>query len=94
MFFTGTNTKRGDSLKANGIVRKIDELGRIVIPMEIRNTLELRSRDSVQISLEDERIVLTKFGESCVFCGSREKLKTCMGKQVCQKCANEAKKKL
>ncbi len=81
-------------MKANGIVRKIDELGRIVIPMEIRNTLDLRSRDAVQISLEDERIVLTKFGESCVFCGSGDKLKACMGKQVCQKCAGEAKKRL
>lgn len=84
----------GENLKANGIVRKIDELGRIVIPMEIRNTLDLRSRDSVQISLEEERIVLTKFGDSCVFCGTHDKLKTCMGKQVCQKCANEARKKL
>ncbi len=81
-------------MKSNGIVRKIDELGRIVIPMEIRNTLDLKSRDSIQISLEDERIVLTKYGDKCVFCGNQDKLKSYMGKQICQKCTGEVKKKL
>ena len=86
--------KRGFSLKSNGIVRRIDELGRIVIPMEIRNTLDLKSRDSIQISLDDDRIILTKHGDHCVFCGNQDKLRPCMGKQVCHKCAGEIKKKL
>lgn len=81
-------------MKSNGIVRKIDELGRIVIPMEIRNTLDLKSRDSIQISLEDDHIILAKYGDKCVFCGNQDKLKGYMGKQICQKCTGEVKKKL
>jgi len=81
-------------LKTNGVVRKIDELGRIVIPMEFRNTLDLRPRDSIQMSLEDGRIVLSKVLDSCVFCGGRDKLRTYRGKPICGRCAADFKKRL
>ncbi len=81
-------------MKTNGVVRKIDELGRIVIPMEFRNTLDLNARDSIQISLEDGRIILSKVMDSCIFCGSRDKLKSYRGKLVCGRCAADVKKKL
>ncbi len=81
-------------MKTNGVVRKIDELGRIVIPMEFRNTLDLRSRDSIQISLDDGKIVLAKVNDSCVFCGSRDKLKPYRSKLICGRCAADVKKKL
>lgn len=81
-------------MKTNGVVRKIDELGRIVIPMEFRNTLDLNARDSIQISLDDGRIILSKVMDSCVFCGSQDRLKAYRGKLVCGRCATEVKKKL
>ena len=52
-----------------GIVRRLDELGRIVLPMELRKTLDLKVRDSIEITVEKGSIVLRKYSQSCVFCG-------------------------
>ena len=56
-------------MKSTGIVRKIDELGRVVIPMEIRNTMGINSRDAMEIFVDGDKIILRKYGTSCVFCG-------------------------
>ena len=59
-------------MKSTGMVRKIDELGRIVIPIEIRNTMGLECRDALEIFTEGDRIVLTKYQPTCLFCSNKE----------------------
>ncbi len=56
-------------MKATGIVRRIDELGRVVLPIELRRTMNLSVRDPVEIFIEGESIVLRKFEAACLFCG-------------------------
>ena len=80
-------------MKATGIVRKIDELGRIVIPMELRRTLDIKERDPIEIFVDGEKIVLVKYQPGCIFCNSPDKLRTYKGSRVCQKCINELKRK-
>ena len=57
-------------MKSTGIVRKVDELGRIVLPIELRSTLDIAERDELEIYMDNDRIVLQKFEPSCVFCAS------------------------
>lgn len=78
-------------MKATGIVRKIDELGRIVLPIEIRRTLDIAERDAVEIFMEKDRIILQKYSENCIFCGATQSLTTYQGKQVCQNCVRKIK---
>jgi transcriptional pleiotropic regulator of transition state genes len=80
-------------MKATGIVRKIDELGRIVIPMELRRTLDIKERDPIEIFVDGERIVLVKYQPGCTICGNPDKNKTFKGSRICQKCINELKRK-
>ena len=68
-----------------GIVRKLDELGRIVLPMELRKTLDLKVRDSIEISVEKGAIVLKKYSPACVFCNKETKVADFKGKNVCSK---------
>ncbi|SFA91105.1 transcriptional pleiotropic regulator of transition state genes [Cohnella sp. OV330] len=70
-------------LKATGIVRKIDELGRVVIPMELRKTLQIAEKDPMEIFVDGEQIVLRKYAPGCVFCGNTEIAKTFEGKHIC-----------
>jgi AbrB family transcriptional regulator, transcriptional pleiotropic regulator of transition state genes len=80
-------------MKATGIVRKIDELGRIVIPMELRRTLDISERDPIEIFVDGDKIVLTKYAQGCTFCNGTEKLRTYKGSRVCTKCINSLKSK-
>ena len=73
-------------MKSTGIIRKVDELGRIVLPVELRRSLDIEVRDELEIYLENDRIVLQKFEPSCVFCASSHGLVTYRGKNVCQEC--------
>lgn len=73
-------------MKSTGIIRKVDELGRIVLPIEIRRSLDIAERDELEIFVENDRIVLQKFEPSCVFCGSSDGLVSYHGKNVCQDC--------
>jgi transcriptional pleiotropic regulator of transition state genes len=73
-------------MKATGIIRKVDELGRIVLPIEIRRTLDISVRDELEIFMDNDQIVLQKFEPSCIFCGSSHKLVSYRGKNVCQEC--------
>ena len=75
-------------MKSSGIVRKMDELGRIVLPIEMRRQLNIEERDPVEISFEKDKIILRKHQESCVFCSSKSKLVEHMGKFVCSDCLN------
>ncbi len=76
-------------MRATGIVRKVDELGRIVIPIELRRTMDIDLRDAVEIYMDGDRIVLKKKKEACIFCGSEEGLETIKGKAVCRGCIGE-----
>lgn len=88
-------------MKATGIVRKIDDLGRIVIPIEVRRNLDLKSRpkngvddgDSLEIYVEDDSVVLKKYQPSCVFCGEVDDTVNFKNKIICRTCLEEAKKK-
>lgn len=79
-------------MKATGIVRKVDELGRIVLPIELRRTLEIAERDALEIYVDGASIVLKKYCPSCIFCGngSRELL-SFRDKNICPKCLKELK---
>ena len=73
-------------VKSTGIIRKVDELGRIVIPIELRRTLDIAERDEVEIFMESDRIVLQKYEPSCIFCSSSQGLVSYKGKNICQSC--------
>ncbi|WP_438435440.1 AbrB/MazE/SpoVT family DNA-binding domain-containing protein [Gorillibacterium sp. sgz500922] len=74
-------------MKATGIVRRVDELGRVVIPMELRRTLGIGEKDPLEIFVDGERIVLRKYAPGCIFCGSSEQLRSVKDKLVCLSCA-------
>lgn len=79
-------------MKSTGIVRKVDELGRIVLPIELRRTLDIAERDELEIYLEGDRIILQKFEPSCIFCGSSNHLLSYHGKNVCRECVENMHK--
>ncbi len=76
-------------LRSTGIVRKLDELGRIVLPVELRKRMELSARDSIEIFVEDDKIVLKKYMPCCVFCGNAENVSYFKNKLVCSECRKE-----
>lgn len=73
-------------MKTTGIIRPVDGLGRIVLPIEIRRNLDIEERDQLEIYLEGDRIILQKYELSCVFCGSTAGLSEYRGKNVCREC--------
>ena len=78
-------------MKSTGIVRKVDELGRIVLPVELRRTLDIAEKDSLEIYVDDDRIILKKYEPTCVFCGSSKDVISFKGKNICSVCMNELK---
>ena len=80
------------SVKSTGIVRKVDELGRIVLPIELRRNLDIEERDPVEIFLEGDKIVLQKYEPACLFCGSSNGLTQYRGKNVCRECVRNMNK--
>ena len=83
----------GDNMKATGIVRKVDELGRIVLPVELRRTLDIAERDALEIFVDGSSIVLKKYRPSCIFCDSSKDVVNFKGKNICPKCMKELKEK-
>lgn len=73
-------------MKSTGIVRNVDDLGRIVLPIELRRTFDLSAKDQVEIFTDNDMIVLKKFQRSCVFCRSGEDIVEYKGKAVCSSC--------
>ncbi|KXG77855.1 Transition state regulatory protein AbrB [Fervidicola ferrireducens] len=79
-------------MKSTGVVRKVDELGRVVIPIELRRTLDINEKDALEIYVDTDRIILKKYQPGCIFCGSAENIITFKGKNICEDCASELKK--
>ncbi|MGI6212295.1 MAG: AbrB/MazE/SpoVT family DNA-binding domain-containing protein [Anaerovoracaceae bacterium] len=79
-------------MKATGIVRPVDALGRVVIPVELRRNLGIDMNDSLEIFVDGQYIMLKKYEPSCIFCGSVENVRTLHGKCVCENCINEMKR--
>ena len=75
-------------MKSTGIVRKIDELGRIVLPMELRNKLKIKEKDPMEIYVDGSSIILKKFESTCTFCGNKKNLISYKDKLICDKCLN------
>ena len=78
-------------MKSTGIVRKIDELGRIVLPIEMRRTLGISEKDPIEIYTEADSIVLRKYQAACVFCDSAKNIISFKGKNVCSDCLRNLK---
>lgn len=74
-------------MKAIGIVRKVDELGRVVIPIELRRTMSIEEKDPLEIYVDGESIILKKYEPACIFCGSAVEVEDFKGKKVCRDCA-------
>lgn len=79
-------------MKATGIVRKVDELGRIVLPIELRRTLDIAERDPLEIYVDGSSIVLKKYTPACIFCGSSKDVTPFKDKNVCAACLEDLKK--
>ena len=79
------------TMKSTGIVRNVDDLGRIVLPIEIRRTFDLAVKDQVEIYTDNDMIILKKFQRNCVFCKSAEDIVEYKGKAVCSQCMAELK---
>lgn len=73
-------------MKSTGIVRKVDELGRVVIPIELRRTLMIGEKDALEIFTEGDTIILRSYKPLCYICGSGEDLKTFKNKRICADC--------
>ena len=79
-------------MKSTGIVRKVDELGRVVIPIELRRNLDIEVKDALEIFVDGEHIVLKKYAPACLFCGQAKDVETFKGKNICPSCLDELKK--
>lgn len=73
-------------LKSTGIVRKVDELGRVVIPIELRRTLGISEKDALEIYVDGERIMLKKYEPACIFTGNADDLIYFKGKMISKSC--------
>jgi transcriptional pleiotropic regulator of transition state genes len=73
-------------LKSTGVVRKVDELGRIVIPIELRRTMGIEEKDALEIYVDNEKIILKKYEPACIFCGNAEGVQNYKGKNLCRQC--------
>lgn len=80
-------------MTSTGIVRRIDSVGRFVLPIELRRTLEISDTDSLEIFIEDNTIVLKKYQPACIFCGNARNVTTYKGKNVCMNCRRELAEK-
>lgn len=80
-------------MSETSIVRKLDELGRIVLPKELRNMLFISEKDPLEIFTEDNTIILKKYEPDCIFCGNTSRnVIDYKGKNVCPECMSELKK--
>ena len=78
-------------MKATGIVRKVDELGRIVLPIEMRRTLDIAEKDALEIYVEGSSVILKKYRPSCIFCDTAKDIVVYKGKNICPNCLKEIK---
>lgn len=78
-------------MKSTGMIRRVDELGRVVIPKEIRNKLDIQEKDPLEIYVQEDCIILKKYESNCIFCGNTKDLTEYKEKLICKKCLNELK---
>lgn len=78
-------------MKSTGIVRKVDELGRIVVPIEIRRNLDINEGNPLEIYVDGQNVVLRKYQPECIFCGEAGDVTNIRGKNMCKKCIEELK---
>ena len=76
-------------MKSLGMVRNIDALGRIVLPIELRRTLDISAGDGIEMFSDGDTVVLKKYMPCCIFCGEAGKIIEYKGKKICEKCAAE-----
>ncbi len=76
-------------MKSTGIVRNIDELGRVVVPKEIRQRMGIANTDPVEIYIEGDKIILTKYSPVCHFCGASDNVVEFKGKKICKSCIDD-----
>ncbi len=81
-------------MKSTGVVRKVDELGRIVIPIELRRTMGIEEKDALEIYVDNEKIILRKYEPACIFCGNAEEVINYKGKNLCRSCMTELGKQV
>lgn len=79
-------------MKSTGVVRRVDELGRIVIPIELRRTMGIEEKDALEIYVDSEKIILKKYEPACIFCGNAEDVTNYKGKNLCKSCLTEISK--
>lgn len=73
-------------MKSIGVVRRIDKLGRIVIPAELRRELDMNIQDPVEMYTEGGSVIIKKYSPSCIFCGEANDVRPFSGKNICPKC--------
>lgn len=78
-------------MKSTGIVRKVDELGRIVLPIELRRTFSIEEKDALEIYVDESTIILKKYEPACIFCNDARNVINYKGKNICQSCMDELK---
>ncbi|KAB3531816.1 AbrB/MazE/SpoVT family DNA-binding domain-containing protein [Alkaliphilus serpentinus] len=76
-------------MKSTGIVRKVDELGRVVLPIELRRTLNIAEKDALEIYVDGESVILKKYEPACIFCGNAKDVKNFKTKNICKDCLSE-----
>lgn len=78
-------------MKSTGFVKKIDELGRILIPKELRSSMELDTKDALEMFVDGDRIVLQKYQPACIFCNSADEIIFFEGRRICASCLSKLK---
>lgn len=81
-------------MKSTGVVRRVDELGRIVIPIELRRTMGIEEKDALEIYVDNDKIILKKYEPACIFCGNAEDVAHYKGKNLCKSCLVELAKQI
>ena len=81
-------------MKSTGIVRKVDELGRIVLPIELRRTLGIEEKDRIEIFVDGESIILRKYQPACIFCDNAKDIINYKGKNICPDCIRAMNEKV
>lgn len=81
-------------MKSTGVVRKVDELGRIVLPKELRTILNINEKDSIEIFTDNDKIILQKYQPACIFCNNANDIIYFNGKRLCSECISKIKDQL
>ena len=81
-------------MKSTGMVRMVDHLGRIVLPIEIRKTMDIKEKDPIEIYTDENKIILMKYHPACVFCNNADNVVYFNGKRICEDCLKKIKTQL